>query len=369
MKILFVEPYDRTLFSFRKELLDELILQGHSIILCTNLTKRVADEYKNKVLEIINVDINLKNKNIFKNHSLLKQYKKIINEKKPELIISYTIKPNIYCGLNSKDIPIITNITGLGNTFKTNNILSKMVIHLYKKAYKNVDYVFFQNEDGYNFFTKNKIPVKNYEIIPGSGVNVEKFNLLPIEDNGKVNFLFASRAIREKGFDLLIQAIPIVLASNKNVHFNFLYAEEEIMKNDQFIKLYNTYPEFISVYDRLDDMTKAYSKNDFIVLPSFYREGISNVLLESLACGRPIITTRDNYGCKEVLQEKINGFGVNSGDLSSLVESLMIASKCSKQQIKEMGLAGRMFVCRLFDRKLVIDSYLRTIRRICGEQK
>ena len=111
-------------------------------------------------------------------------------------------------------------------------------------------------------------------------------------------------------------------------------------------------------------MASVYSQNDFIVSPSFYREGISNVLLESLACGRPIITTIDNPGCKEVLQDNLNGFGVLSNDLDSLVSALEKAACTDKNRIEEMGLSGRKFVELNFDRKIVIQTYLETINKL-----
>ena len=365
MRILFVEPFESTLFSFRKELLDSLIEHGHDIFLCIKKTERISNEYKTKVKEIVNVDLDLKSKNIFKNLRLKKVYKKIINRVKPDLILSYTIKPNIYCASYAKNIPMIANITGLGNMFKSKGLLSFLGIHLYKKTFKNVDYVFFQNEASYLFFKNNKIPINNYKIIPGSGVNLDKFIPSPInKDNTNVNFLFASRAIKEKGFDLLVEAIPKVIEVCHNIHFNFLTAEEEILNNSAAKSLFMNYKDYLTILGRTNEMEKIYRNNDFTILPSYYKEGISNVLLESLASGRPVITTKDNPGCMETLIEGVNGFGVASKDLQSLTDSIINASKLSKKEIETMGLAGRQHVVRFFDRKNVITNYLDVISKI-----
>ncbi|MGD9813457.1 MAG: glycosyltransferase [Bacilli bacterium] len=363
MKILFVEPYESSLFSFRKELLDELIIQKHQVILAIASTKKVQKEYSSKI-KIINVHMNLKDKNIFSNLKLKQKYKKIIKSEKPDLIISYTIKPNIYCGFYSKKIPIIANITGLGNMFKSNNMLSKLGILLYRKAFKNVNYVFFQNYDGLKFFEENKIRINNYKIIPGSGVNINRFKPLDLNSNDTINFLFASRALKEKGFHLLIEAIPFVLKVNKNVHFNFLSFDKEMFANIKLKELLEKYHNYITILDRTDDIAKVYSNNDFLISPSFYREGISNVLLESLACGRPIITTKDNPGCKEVLQDGLNGFGIVSNDLNSLVEAIKKAASLPKSKIRELGINGRKFVIENFDRKFVVQYYLDVIDKI-----
>ena len=364
MKIMFVDPAESSLFSFRKELLDTLIQEGHDLVLCIESTQKIVDEYAHS-LKIIDVPMNLKDKSIFSNLKLKKTYKKIIKEEKPDLILSYKIKPNIYCGLYAKNTPMIANITGLGNMFKNNGILSKIGIFLYRKSFKNVDWVFFQNNDGLDFFKANKIKINNYKIIPGSGVNLEKFPLMPLnKENTIVNFLFASRAIKEKGFDLFIQVIPCILAKYHNVHFNFLSAEEDVMANTAARPVFEKYQNNITIIPRTDNMASLYGQNDFLVSPSYYREGISNVLLESLACGRPIITTKDNPGCMEVLQDGKNGLGVLSDDIDSLLLAMEKAIHFTKTEIEIMGLAGRHFVEHNFDRQSVIKEYLTTIKSI-----
>lgn len=369
MKILFVEPHESSLFSFRKELLDKLVSEGHEVVLCIEKTNRIEQEY-GKLLKIIDVQMNLKAKSLFSNLKLKKQYKRIIKQEKPEIIISYKIKPNIYCGLYAKKVTMIANITGLGNMFKNNGLLSKLGVFLYRKSFKNVDYVFFQNSDGLSFFQKNKIKLNEYRIIPGSGVNTDKYIPMPIDKKSNmVSFLFASRALKEKGFDLLIDAIPIILSNNKNVHFNFLSAEEDVLANKKARAVFDEFSEYVTILDRSDDMCSVYSNNDFLVSPSFYREGISNVLLESLSCGRPIITTKDNPGCMEVLQDEINGYGVISNDLNSLVIALEKAINTPKKKIEEMGLNGREFVIDNFERKIVIKNYLDVIDEINRKAK
>jgi len=264
---------------------------------------------------------------------------------------------------------MIANITGLGNMFKKQNLSSKIGVFLYKRAFKNIDFVFFQNQDGLAFFKKNNIPLQNYRIIPGSGVNIDTFISTELDENNKqINFLFASRAIREKGFNLLLKAIPFVVGKNKNLHFNFLSAEENILHDSEFQAISENFKEYITVLDRTNDMNSIYRQNDFLVAPSFYREGISNVLLESLACGRPIITTMDNPGCMEVLQNNVNGFGVMSNNLDSLVLTLLKASNLSKKEIKKMGDNGRKFVVEKFDRKIVIKNYLEVIKHLCDSK-
>lgn len=362
MKVLFVEPYESSLFSFRKELLDSLINKGYEVYLCIKSTQRIKDEYQTKVAKIIDVNLNLKNTNILTNLKLKNKYKKIISTFKPDLILSFTIKPNIYCGYYSKKIPMIANITGLGNIFKKNGILSKIGILLYRKSFKNVKCIFFQNSACYDFFVKNKITINDYRIIPGSGVNTNKFIPKPINYSGTINFLYPSRAIEEKGFDILIQAIPHVLDKNKNIHFNFLSAEEDVLANQKACELFKNSKDFISILPRTNNMPDVYAANHFIVAPSFYNEGISNVLLESLSCERPIITTIDNPGCMEVIKDGINGIGVVSNDLTSLINALISAANSSIETITKMGKNGREYVDTFFNRNDVVNVYHKVIR-------
>lgn len=363
-KILFVNPYESSLFSFRKEVLDSLIESNYDIVLCINNTERIQDEYSEKVLKIIDVKMNLKDKGILSNLQLRRNYKRIIKFEKPDLILSFGIKPNLYCGVSSGNIPIICNITGLGNTFSKKGLLFLIGRHLYKKAFKKIDYVFFQNDDERQFFIKNKIPCKQFKIIPGSGVNTEAFKPHEMMNSGNIKFLFASRAIKEKGYDLLLEAADKVLKKTNNVTFTIVSAEEDVFSDRRAINLHERFRKSFEILKRTDEMEKIYNKHHFIVAPSFYKEGISNILLESLSCGRPIITTYDNPGCKEVLQDGVNGLGVKSNDLNSLVNAILKASELTIEEIAQMGMAGREFVKKNFNRKIVVETYLRTIRDI-----
>lgn len=361
MKILFVEPHEHCLFSFRRELLDALINAKHEIVLVIESTEKVRHYYEDKV-KIIDLKQDLKSKSILQNISVKHKYKSIISNEKPDLILSFQVKPNIYCGMYSKNIPIVANVTGLGNMFKRRGVTSLIGLFLYKKAFKHIDHVIFQNADGLEFFKNYHIPLNNYEIYPGSGVNVDKFipnPLVPL-DSG-LNFLYSSRAIKEKGIYVLFDAIDIVLAKYNNARFTFLSAEEDLFSNKKFQYLAKEHPNNVKIFERTDDMVEAYAKTHFLVLPSYYREGISNVLLESLSCERPIITTNDNPGCKEVLVEGKNGYGVKSNDVSSLVLAIEKAINTPHEKIKQMGKFGRQFVVEEFNRNIVIINYMAII--------
>ena len=359
MKILFVDINENCIFSFRKELLDQLIKQGQEIYLATKFSSRLETAYKNKV-HLINLDTRLNSLAILDNFSLIRKFKKLVKTINPDYILSFGIKPNIYSNLKKHNAISIANITGLGNGFNKNGIVKKAIIYLYKKSFKNVNYVMFQNVHSYEVFKKCHIPVQNYSIIPGSGVNLDKFKIDPIISHDGTRFLFASRFIKQKGIDLLLKAIPTILNENEKDEFIFIGDQKKYKQN--LLQLKNQYGDSIKFLDKSDEMNKIYNMCDFLVSPSFYNEGISNVLLESLACGRPIITTNDNPGCMEVIIDGINGFSCKSNDLNSLISTLEKASKCTKEQIAKMGEEGRQFVSKNFNRNTTISIYMDYIK-------
>lgn len=361
MKILFVENNTITLRSFRKELLDSLIDKNHEILLVGDFSDEIVSEYQNKA-KVCVIKTNLKSKSIHKNLLLIRQYKKIIKLFQPDVLLSFTIKPNIFCNLSkkNKNYYSIANITGLGSSFDKNGLLKATVLGLYKKSFKNIDYVMFQNEGGLKHFKEYGIQINNYSIIPGSGVNDKIFELLPLDRHEGTTFLYPSRFIKTKGFNVLIKAIPIILKDYPNCHFVFLGSETKESK--KMISKTNLNGMANIEFHRFGkEVIDYYKKCDFVISPSFYNEGISNVLLESLACGRPIITTNDNYGCKELLIEGKTGYGVKSNDVESLVGAIKKAISTDKSQIERMGLFGRDYVINNFNRNQTIQMYLNTI--------
>ena len=246
---------------------------------------------------------------------------------KPDIVLSYTIKPNIYGGIASRSlkIPQIANITGLGTATENPGITQKFIVWLYKIAFKKTKKVFFQNEENCEFFMKHKINICSYDILPGSGVNLSRYRISEYPDDNKVKFLFISRIMKEKGIDFYL--------STANTTRN--------------------------KYDNVDEFLKDIH---CVIHPTYYPEGMSNVLLECCASGRPIITT-DRSGCREIVDDGINGYMVrvkNQEDLDNAVEKFLVLSN---EQRKAMGIAGRKKVEEQFDRQIVVNKYMEEIRK------
>jgi len=298
----------------------------------------------------------------------------------PNVVLFYTIKPNIYGSLAAVilGIPVISNISGLGTVFLNNNLSSKIARLLYKVAMKIPKKVFFQNSYDKDLFIKLKlVDVSKTDIIPGSGINTNKFKPLQVisnNDSKKIKFLFIGRLLKDKGLIEYVEAARAI--RNGELKFENRELEREIYKNIEFHILgafYSGNPtaitenemeiwekENIVKYLETSDNVKAVIANhDCIVLPS-YREGLSRVLLEAASMAKPIIAT-NVPGCKEVVEDGVNGFLCKVKDTNDLAEKMIKILNLSKEERIKMGQAGREKVIKEFDEKLVIDKYMEEI--------
>jgi glycosyltransferase involved in cell wall biosynthesis len=294
-----------------------------------------------------------------------KLYKKI----KPDIILNFTIKPNIYSTLAGSffNIKCVNNISGLGTLFINQNLATKIAKFLYKFSQKKAYKVFFQNKDDLNLFVKENLIDRNKcDLLPGSGVDIEKFKPLKIKKKDNIfRFLLIARMLWDKGIGEYIEAARIIKQKYRDVEFLLLGAvgvdNPSAISLKQIKKWEN---EGIIKYLGVSDNVKLeIAKADCIVLPSFYREGVPRVLLEAAAMEKPIITT-NNVGCKEVVDDGLNGFLCevkNAKDLADKMEKMLNLSE--KERIK-MGKKGREKIIREFDEKIVIEKYLKVIKEV-----
>ena len=361
-KIVLSSNTSWSIYNFRYELVKELLKNYEVIVVAPK------DKYSTKLIDlgckyydiyIDNKGTNPKNdlKTFFEYYNL---YKKI----NPDITLHFTIKPNIYGNLacNLLNIPVINNVTGLGSVFIKENIITKIVKMMYKVAFKN-SFVFFQNKDDLELFLKEKLIKKNFDVLPGSGIDTEKFKPIEVKKKDNVfSFLLIARMLWDKGIGEYVEAANIIKQKYKNIEFLLLGAvgidnptaipKEEIEKwqNQGIVKYLGT----------TDSVKEKIAKADCVVLPSYYREGTPRVLLESAAMAKPIITT-DNVGCRDVVDDGINGYLCevkNSQDLADKMEKMITLSE--EERIK-MGRSGREKVIKEFDEKIVIDKYLKVI--------
>lgn len=359
-KILILANSDIGLYKFRRELI-EVLLRKYKIFISLPKGQFVQD-FIDMGCGFIQTEFERRSMNPINELKLLYTYKRIITELNPDMILSYTIKPNLYGGLivSTKKIPYIVNITGLGSAVEKNILLQKFIVAFYKVSLRNVKTVFFQNLENQKYFEKHKIALGKHVLIPGSGVNLDYYQAADYPDLNVIKFVFVARIMREKGIDQYLEMAEAIREKHSDVEFHICgFCEQD------YEKKLEEYSEkgIVKYHGMVCDMRDIYRRVHCVVHPTYYPEGLSNVLLEALATARPVITT-DRPGCREAVENGVNGFLVkekNTEDLINKVEQFIALPRAQK---KEMGLAGRKKAEKEFDRNIVIREYLKAIKKL-----
>ncbi|WP_156290941.1 glycosyltransferase family 4 protein [Oceanobacillus salinisoli] len=361
MKILVLANFGMGLYNFRKELLEELINNKNEVYI--SLPK---DQYVPKLQKLgckfIDTHLDRRGTNPLKDLKLLFHYIKVIKGIKPDIVLTYTIKPNVYggiaCGITKA--PYIVNITGLGTSVENKGLIQRLTKLLYKIGLGKASCVFFQNESNMKFFTDNNLCKNKTKLIPGSGVNLKqhKFEEYPIND-GNIRFLFIGRIMKAKGIDELLQAAKIVKEKHPNVNFNLIGFSEENYKQklEEFEK-----KGVIKQLGQQEDVHSYIKDSHATILPS-YHEGTANVLLESAATGRPVLASKVP-GCLETYEDGQSGLGFKARNVESLTNAILNFIRLPYEQKKAMGIAGRRKMENEFDRKIVINAYMDEIHKV-----
>ena len=214
--------------------------------------------------------------------------------------------------------------------------------------------VFFQNTENQQFFIDHKIALGKHGLLPGSGVNLERFTLKEYPNGDTIRFAFISRIMKEKGIDQYLEAAEAIKEKYPNTEFHICgFCETEYEGklnefNDNGTVIYHGMLRDVAGF--LDDI-------HCVVHPTYYPEGLSNVLLEASASGRPIITT-DRSGCREVIEDGVNGYMIPQKDSKALIEAIDKFMQLDYESKKAMGIAGRKKVEKEFDRQIVVNKYL-----------
>lgn len=361
MKILVLANFGMGLFNFRRELLEELINQNNEVYISLP-----NDEYVPKLKSLgckfVETHLERRGTNPVKDFKLLLKYIEIIKQIKPDVVLTYTIKPNVYGGLACQftKTPYITNITGLGTSVENEGVIQKITLMLYKVGLKKASCLFFQNETNLKFFFDQKIVTGKTRLVPGSGVNLEQhsFEEYP-EDQEKNRFLFIGRMMKSKGIEELFQAAKIVKEKYPNTQFDLIgHCEEDYHK--QLIELHQL--GIIHYHGQQNDVHSFIKKSHATILPS-YHEGTANVLLETASSGRAVLASRVP-GCKETFDEEVSGLGFEVRSVDSLVETIIKFINLPYDQKRAMGIAGRQKMEYEYDRKIVINAYLNEINNV-----
>ena len=363
-KIMILANNDMGLYKFRRELLEKLLTEYEVHLV---LPQGVfIEELVNMGCVFHAMEFCSRGTNPIKDLKLLKQYKSLIREIKPSAVLTYTIKPNVYGGMAcaALNVPYIANITGLGTAVENTTILSVVTTTLYKYALRKAKKVFFQNESNLEFMKNKKIVKNNYDLLPGSGVNLQQYQPISYPNEDTIHFVFISRVMKEKGADQYLDAARYISEKYPNTRFHIcgVAADEykELLEQD--------YKDCVVYHGAVKDMLPIYEMTSCTIHPTYYPEGMSNVLLESCASARPIITT-DRPGCKEILEDGVNGFLIKEKDSADLIEKIERFLNLTYSERQKMGFNGRKKVEEEFDRNIVIEKYWKELSELWTDIK
>lgn len=350
--------HDIVIYNFRLEIVERLLLDGHEVHISSPYGERI-DELIKLGCKYHKIIISRHGMNPFKEIELIQTYKKLLKEVSPDICFGFTIKPNIYGAIAAKSfkIPFVANITGLGTAVENAGIKQKISIALYKYAFKDIQKIFFQNIENQQFFVKHKIAGNQQDLLPGSGVNLKRFVPLPYPDNSIIEFVFISRIMKEKGVDQYLDAADYITKKYPKTRFHICgFCEAEYKGR---LKKY-VENSIIDYHGMVRDIKEILKITHCTVHPTYYPEGMSNVLLESAASARPIITT-NRSGCREIIDDGVNGFVCKQKDSIDLIKQIEKFLNLSWEEKKRMGMAGRDKVEKEFDRQIVVEKYMREL--------
>lgn len=356
-KVLILTNSSGGLYDFRNEFVQALAAQ-HQVFIS------MPDDVKEKELaaegcRIIKTAINRRGINPLEDLKLCRAYGRMMRELKPDLVVTYTIKPNIYGGIAAgmRRIPYIATITGLGGAFDRTGILLKLIVTLYRTGLKKAACVFFQNEENRGIFEKYGIRAKKSRMVMGSGVNLERHCYEPYPAGEETHFLFVGRVMKERGILEYIEAAKAL--HSDRVFFDIMgYCDED------YQDLLNAL-EADGVIRQIGFHTQVHpylASASAIVVASFH-EGMSNALIEGAATGRPVIASNIS-GCLEAFEEGVTGFGFTPGNGRELIGAMEKFLALSVTERAEMGRRGREKMEREFDRRLVTGAYMDEVHRM-----
>lgn len=359
MKIMILANSATGLYKFRLELLEEL-LKNHEVFICLPEDDYIKSMEGMGCKFVSCTCLERQGTNPVKDLGLIRFYIKTLKQYRPDIVFTYTIKPNSYGGMvcGMLGIPYVANITGLGTAIENKSWMQKIALTIYKLGLCKAQKVFFQNTANRDFMLQHNVIKGAYDLLPGSGVNLNRYEVSEYPSNDTVDFVFVGRMMKEKGIENYMEAAKYIREKYPETRFHICGPYEQ----DYREQLEQLQEEHVLIYHGMvKDMVAIYKEMSCTIHPSYYPEGLSNVLLESSACARPIITT-DRPGCREVIDDGINGYICKQNDTQDLIAQIEKFLALPRETRKQMGLSGRAKVEKEFNRQIVIDKYLAELK-------
>ena len=356
-KLLAITNHSYMFWQFRKELMAEL-QKDYDIVISTPYVGH-EDDLAAMGFRMIETKVDRRGIHPGKDLKLCLTYFRLLEKEKPNMVLTYSIKPNIYAGFACRvlKIPYCVNVQGLGTAFQ-NSFMASLVSIMYKISCKGANTVFFENTGNAQVFIDRKILDKErITVLPGAGINLDYYSYAAYPQHEETRFLYLGRIMKEKGMDELFYAIRKLhdeYGSKVKLDLVGFFEDEYREAIDQLVK------EGIAIFHGFQqDPRPFYANADCIVLPS-YHEGMSNVLLEAAATGRCIITS-DIPGCREAVDSGRNGLTCRVKDGESLYRQMKKVMALSKERLEKIGKAGREKVKKEFKKEDVIRNTIDSI--------
>lgn len=350
-------------YNLRGEVIRQLAAQGYEVVVVCALLL-LQEELKALGCRLIGVETGRQGTNPVEDMKLFAQYVRTLHREKPDTVLTYNIKPNVYGGMACRLLGIrhMPNITGLGTAVEIPGKLQILTTRLYKWGIAGAECVFFQNSENERFFRERGMLNRKSRtvLLPGSGVNLQKHRAKPYPQGDEVNFLYVARVMKEKGIDQYLACARAIHERYPNAQFGICGMCDDKTYLDTLRKA--EADGYIRYYGQQKDMVPHFMAAHCIVHPSYYPEGMSNVLLEAAASARPIIAT-DRSGCRETVDDGRTGFVVPVRDEAALIAAVDRFMQMDWQARRDMGLAGRRKMEKEFDRKIVVKMVLDEVRR------
>ncbi len=362
-KLLILANDETTIYNFRREVLRAFSEYGHEVVLCFPAGEHTG-EIEACGCRVVDTAVNRHGTNPFQDFVYLLTCRKLIRKHKPDLVLTYTIKPNVYGSLacQMEKVRYLNNVTGLGSVLQRESPVASLILFLQKLAFRKTSCVFFQNMANYHVLMEKGVISQEtpVEILPGSGVNLKLHSYVPMrEDDGTIRFIIVSRLRDDKGYREFFEAAVQIKSVYPHTEFHVVGWFEE---DDYKQRVEELSGRGIIVYHGMqvqEEVHKLVAACDCSVLPS-YHEGMSNVLLEAAATGRPVIAS-NIPGCREAFEEGITGFGCEVKSADSLKQAMLRMIRLPYAERVEMGKRGRKKMEREFDREIVAERYLKYI--------
>ncbi len=354
------------LYNFRRALIEQAIACGYSLIAIVP-DNQYTDQLSQLGCTTYQINIDNKGTNPFRDFYSFLSYLRLYLKLRPRLVLHFTIKPIIYGSLAATILRIdsINTITGLGSSFLgggTTKLVSRLLL---KVSLLRSTLVFFQNRDDSDLFLKSRI-VSRHQVshAPGSGLDLNYFRYLDFPKSDTDRFVLVARLLWDKGIREYVEAAYKIKQEHIDTQFILLgpidkQSRSSITKHsiDKWVSA-----GAIEYLGSVDDVRIEMGKATCVVLPS-YREGLSRVLMEACAIGRPIITT-DVPGCRDIVIPKYNGYLCRSHDTKDLAATIERFIGLSRNEKKQMGKNGRQFCETHFSEQSVVDIYLTAINKV-----